>query len=301
MSDESLIGNSLMEFGDKSETKRKPAWLRVRAARGTAWHSMMESLAGLNTVCMEANCPNIGECFGRGTATFMILGDICTRICRFCAVNHGCVNPLDKDEPERVAGAVVKLNLKHVVITSVTRDDLPDGGASVFAACIRLIRERKPDTTIEVLTPDFRGDRTALESVMREEPDVFNHNVETVPRLYGIVRPQANYEQSLNVLRNAKVMKPDGLTKSGLMVGLGEEKNEVERVLGDLREAKVDLITIGQYLQPNETLLKVERFVTPDEFEEYAEIARKLGFTGVASAPLVRSSYFADMQAGLTK
>ncbi len=301
MNDEITQGNTSHESEMNAEIKTKPVWLRVKAVRSATWNSMMESLAGLNTVCREASCPNIGECFGRGTATFMILGDVCTRNCRFCGVNRGRTNPLDNQESDRVADAVVKLDLKHVVITSVTRDDIPDGGASVFADCIRLIRQRKPETTIEVLTSDFRGNESALETVMREEPDVFNHNVETVPRLYKVVRPQAKYDQSLTVLKNAKRMKPKGLTKSGLMVGLGETNREVEEVLRDLRSVGVDLVTIGQYLQPNDTLLTVHRYVTPDEFEQYSETAQKLGFSGVASAPLVRSSYFADLQAGYGK
>lgn len=299
MHDEIIQGNTDHESEVNAEVISKPIWLKVRAVRSATWNSMMESLAGLSTVCREANCPNIGECFGRGTATFMILGDICTRNCRFCAVNRGRAFPLDNQEPSRLADAVVKLNLRHVVITSVTRDDLSDGGASSFAECIRLIRQRKPDTTIEVLTPDFRGNESALETVLCEKPDVFNHNVETVPRLYKVVRPQATYEQSLTVLKNAKRMNPKGLTKSGLMVGLGETNREVEEVLRDLRSVSVDLVTIGQYLQPNDTLLTVQRYVTPEEFEQYSEKARKLGFSGVASAPLVRSSYFADLQAGI--
>jgi lipoic acid synthetase len=280
--------------GSAQSSPARPAWLRVKAARSEPWRMMLENLYGLHTVCQEAKCPNIGECFGRGAATFMILGRVCTRTCRFCAVSHRGARTLDPGEPVRLAEAVEKLGLRHVVITSVTRDDLPDGGASVFAECIREIRKRSPGVTIEVLTPDFRGDMAALELVMLERPDIFNHNVETAPRLYKLVRPQAKYPRSLAVLAEAKRMYPDGLTKSGLMVGLGEEMDEVVQVLRDLRANDVDMLTIGQYMQPNPTLLPVFRYVPPDEFDEYGRIARELGFRGVASGPLVRSSYWAD-------
>ncbi|MCD6119128.1 lipoyl synthase [bacterium] len=276
--------------------RARPPWIRVKAVKGASWRKMMSDLAGLHTVCQEANCPNIGECFGRGIATFMILGDTCTRNCRFCAVKTGISLDVDNSEPARLAESVAKLKLRHVVITSVTRDDLPDGGARAFADCIRAIRDRTPDVTIEVLTPDFQGDTDALKVVMDEKPDVFNHNVETVPRLYKSVRPEARYERSLMVLGKAKEINPAGLTKSGLMVGLGEEKKEVIAVLRDLRKNQVDMVTIGQYLQPTRELLPVARYVTPDEFDEIGESARELGFISVASGPLVRSSYLAESQ-----
>lgn len=274
----------------------RPSWLRVKAVRGGNWQKMLADLGGLHTVCQEANCPNIGECYNRGTATFMILGDTCTRSCGFCNVKMGVSKEVDWSEPARLAESVVRLGLRHVVITSVNRDNLPDGGAGVFAECIRKIRELKPGTTIEVLTPDFMGDFKALKIVMDERPEVFNHNVETVPRLYRPVRPQARYERSLAVLAEAKKMFPEGLTKSGLMVGLGEEFEEVVDVLRDLRARDVDMVTIGQYLQPNKFMLPVVRYVTPEEFDEMGRIARDLGFIGVASGPLVRSSYFAENQ-----
>lgn len=274
----------------------RPPWLRVKAVRGENWRKMLTNLGGLHTVCQEANCPNIGECYNRGTATFMILGDTCTRSCGFCNVKMGKVDEVDWTEPERLAESVERLGLRHVVITSVNRDNLPDGGASVFAECIRKIRARTPGVTIEVLTPDFLGDLPSLKIVMDEKPEVFNHNVETVPRLYRPVRPQARYERSLSVLAEAKKMYPAGLTKSGLMVGLGEEFGEVVEVLKDLRAHDVDMVTIGQYLQPNKYMLPVIRYVTPEEFDELGAAARELGFIGVASGPLVRSSYFAENQ-----
>ena len=261
---------------------------------------MLETLSGLHTVCQEARCPNIGECYSRGTATFMILGHVCTRTCRFCAVSHRGERVLDPEEPVRLAEAVEKMRLRHVVITSVCRDDLKDGGASVFVDCMREIRKRMPGVTIELLIPDFRGDLDALKVVMDEKPHVLNHNVETAPRLYKLVRPQAKYQRSLDVLAAAKKMYPDGLTKSGLMLGLGEERNEVVQVLRDLRANDVDMVTIGQYMQPNQELMQVVRYVTPEEFDEYGRIARELGFRGVASGPLVRSSYWADKTAAET-
>ena len=275
---------------------RRPPWLRVKAVRGENWRKMLTNLGGLHTVCQEANCPNIGECYNRGTATFMILGDTCTRSCGFCNVKMGKVDEVDWTEPERLAESVERMGLRHVVVTSVNRDNLPDGGAGVFAECIRKIRARTPGVTIEVLTPDFLGDLPSLKIVMDEKPEVFNHNVETVPRLYRPVRPQARYERSLKVLAEAKKMYPAGLTKSGLMVGLGEEFEEVVEVLKDLRANEVDMVTIGQYLQPNKYMLPVVRYVTPEEFDRLGEAARDLGFIGVASGPLVRSSYFAENQ-----
>jgi lipoic acid synthetase len=262
---------------------------------------MERALTGLNTVCREANCPNIGECFGRGTATFMILGDICTRTCRFCAVTPGTPTVVDGDEPKRLAEAAGRLGLKHVVITSVTRDDLPDGGAAHFAACIHELRSLKHLPTVEVLTPDFQGDMDALRSVLGMRPEIFNHNVETVPRLYPQVRPQADFARSIGVLTQAaqfaaEQAKGRMLVKSGLMVGLGETFDEVIVALGDLRSASVNIVTIGQYLKPTASgdYCEIVRYVEPEEFAAYAEAATRMGFTGVASAPLVRSSYHAE-------
>lgn len=279
----------------------RPSWLRVKALPPEQRAAMEHALAGLNTVCREANCPNIGECFGRGTATFMILGDACTRNCRFCAVASGSPKAVDEDEPRRLAEAAGRLRLKHVVITSVTRDDLPDGGASHFAACLRELRQLAQPPTVEVLTPDFQGDADALLLVLHERPEVFNHNVETVPRLYPQVRPQADFARSINVLARAAQFaaeQADGrmLVKSGLMVGLGETFDEVIVALGDLRSAGADLVTIGQYLRPAASgdYCEIVRYVEPDEFAAYAGIATKMGFSGVASAPLVRSSYHAE-------
>ncbi len=246
---------------------------------------------GVHTVCQSARCPNVGECFGRGTATFMILGDICTRDCRFCAVEHGVPGPPDSDEPRRVAEAAKMLLLSHVVVTSVTRDDLPDGGASQFAATIGAVRELLPEGRVEVLVPDFEGDWRALQIVLSEAPDVLNHNVETVPRLYAEVRPQAHYERSLELLRRAAESRCGAVTKSGFMVGLGETEAEVNALLNDLRRAGVDSVTVGQYLQPTREHLPVAEYVTPGRFEAYAEAGRKLGFRSVMSGPLVRSSY----------
>lgn len=266
---------------------------------------MEQALAGLNTVCREANCPNIGECFSRGTATFMILGNLCTRNCRFCAVRPGTPGGVDGQEPERLAEAAARLGLKHVVITSVTRDDLPDGGAGHFAACIRELRQLPHPPTVEVLTPDFQGGDEALALVLNEHPEVFNHNLETVPRLYPQVRPQADFARSLGVLARAGQFAAEQgagrmLTKSGLMVGLGETFDEVVVALGDLRSVGVDLVTIGQYLRPTESgdYCEIARYVEPEEFAAYAEIATKMGFAGVASSPLVRSSYHAEEMAG---
>jgi lipoic acid synthetase len=245
----------------------------------------------LNTVCESALCPNLGECFARRTATFMILGKVCTRNCRFCAVEGGQPELLDPEEPRRVAEAATRLGLKHVVVTSVTRDDLPDGGAGQFAATIQALREKLPYAIIEVLTPDFQGERKAIASVVEAQPHIFNHNVETVPRLYPRVRPEADYRRSLEVLRTVKELAPSIYTKSGLMVGLGETREEVEQVMADLREINCDILTIGQYLRPSPQHLEVKEFIPPEVFDYYAEAGRKMGFLYVASAPFVRSSY----------
>ncbi len=279
---------------------RKPEWIRARVPAGPEVSRIKGILRQrrLHTVCEEATCPNLGECFGHGTATFMIMGDICTRRCPFCDVAHGRPEPLDTDEPENLARTIAELGLNYVVITSVDRDDLRDGGAGHFVACIEAVRRHCPQTRIEVLVPDFRGrmDR-ALEIFRQAPPDVFNHNLETVPRLYRQARPGADYAWSLRLLQRFKAEHPGVPTKSGLMLGLGEELDEVVEVMRDLRAHDCDMLTLGQYLQPTRHHHPVARFVHPDEFDELAEIARELGFSQVASGPLVRSSYHADQQA----
>jgi lipoic acid synthetase len=275
--------------------RRKPTWIRVKAP-GSAEYSETARLMrahSLNTVCEEAACPNIGECWAHGHATVMILGDVCTRACGFCNVATGRPRQVDPFEPENLALAVGKLGLKHVVITSVDRDDLADGGASQFVACIQQMRAHAADTTIEVLTPDFLHKDNALESVVDAKPDVFNHNVETVPRLYASVRKGARYAQSTGLLRRAKERDGSLFTKSGLMVGLGEEISEVHAVMDDLRGAGVDFLTIGQYLQPTRMHLEVEEFITPEAFDGLAKVAADKGFLKVSATPLTRSSYHA--------
>ncbi len=282
------------------EIPRKPDWIRVRMPASPEIDRIKKILRknGLSSVCEEASCPNLGECFSGGTATFMIMGDICTRRCPFCDVGHGKPNPLDSNEPVHLAEAIAEMRLKYVVITSVDRDDLRDGGAQHFADCIRESRLRLPSLQLEVLVPDFRGRMDiALDIFEAEAPDVFNHNLETVPRLYRQSRPGANYQWSLQLLQKYKQRRPDVLTKSGLMVGLGETKEEIIEVLKDLRAHDVDMLTIGQYLQPSKEHLAVDRFVHPDEFDEYSAIAKQLGFKHAACGPLVRSSYHADKQA----
>jgi lipoic acid synthetase len=278
---------------------RLPEWLRKPQRNVEADHELKRMLRtrGLHTVCEEARCPNRHDCFARGAATFMILGDTCSRSCGFCSVKTGRGLPLDAltDEPEQVAEAAAQLNLRYVVITSVNRDELSDGGASHFAETIRAVRRRLPQARIEVLTPDFKGDRDALHTVLDAQPDTFNHNVESVPRLYRHVRPQADYQQSLDVLRNAHRYASEALTKSGLMVGLGETFDEVLRLLEDLRAHDVDVVTIGQYLQPTRKHLPVAEYVHPDVFEAYREFGERLGFRAVFSGPLVRSSFMAEM------
>ena len=276
--------------------QRKPAWIRVKAPTHPVYRETRDLMREnkLVTVCEEAACPNIGECWSQRHATMMIMGDTCTRACSFCNVRTGMPGPLDTDEPARVAHAVSKLGLKHVVITSVDRDDLPDGGAGHFAAVIRAIRQAAPDTTIEVLTPDFLRKPGATEVVAAARPDVFNHNLETVPRLYPSIRPGARYYQSLRLLDQVKQADPTIFTKSGLMVGLGETRAELMQVMDDLRVADVDFLTIGQYLQPTVKHAAVESFVTPETFAEYAALARAKGFLLVSATPLTRSSYHAD-------
>ncbi len=274
---------------------KKPDWIRVKAPVSKEYHETKDLIQTkkLNTVCEEAACPNIGECWAKKHATVMILGSVCTRACRFCNIKTGRPDLLDPHEPERVGEAMAELGLHHVVITSVDRDDLDDGGANHFAQTIQAIRERSPQTTIEVLTPDFLRKEGALEIVVKARPDVFNHNLETVPRLYAEVRPGARYFHSLHLLKRVKELDPSIFTKSGIMVGLGEDKNEVYQVMDDLRAASVDFMTIGQYLQPTPKHHVLDRFVTPDEFEDYARMARGKGFLMVSSSPLTRSSYHA--------
>lgn len=278
---------------------RRPEWLKVKAPSGETYHHLkrlMRSKA-LHTICEEANCPNIAECWGRGTATFLIMGDTCTRSCGFCDVKTGMPSPLDWSEPFRVAQAVKAMDLKHVVITSVNRDERKDGGAPIFALTIRRVRAVQPDCTIEVLIPDFKGSESALEIVMREEPDILNHNVETVPRLFRTVQPQDRYEWALATLRNAKAIQPDAVTKTGIMLGLGETPDEVLAVMRDLRDLDVDILTLGQYLQPSKNHLPIARYYTPQEFAEFRRIGYAMGFKWVESGPLVRSSFRAEFQA----
>lgn len=283
------------------ERLRKPSWIRAKFPGGPEVARLKGIMREqkLHSVCEEASCPNLGECFRHGTASFMIMGDICTRRCPFCDVGHGRPNPLDPDEPRHLAETVAAMGLHHVVITSVDRDDLLDGGASHFAACITEIRKTAPRMTIEILTPDFRGRvEKAIDILLATPPDVFNHNMETVPRLYLEARPGANYAQSLELLRDYKAACGKRvISKSGLMVGLGEEPEEILAVMEDMRRHQVDMLTIGQYLQPSVHHLAVKRYYTPDEFEWFAQEGRKMGFTHVASGAMVRSSYHADMSA----
>jgi lipoic acid synthetase len=279
---------------------RLPKWLVPTARRPPELRRLGRKLAdmGVHTVCQSARCPNLGECFGDGRATFLILGDVCTRNCAFCAVDHGRPTAVDVSEPARVADAACMLDLQHVVVTSVTRDDIEDGGAAQFAAAIRAIRERLPEATVEVLVPDFQGNWDALEEVMDARPDVLNHNVETVERLYPLVRPGADYRRSLELLRRVHSSGGDAVIKSGFMVGLGESGDEVSALLRDLRAAAVEAVTIGQYLAPTKQHLPIREYVRPATFEIYAEAARELGFRRILSAPLVRSSYHAGELVG---
>lgn len=286
---------------EQAERLKKPEWIRVKAAApNSKFHDIKRILreSNLFSVCEEATCPNIGECFGNGTATFMIMGEKCTRRCPFCDVGHGRPDPLDQDEPRNLAAAIGKMRLSYVVVTSVDRDDLRDGGAAHFAECIQEIRTQSPSTSIEVLVPDFRGrlDK-ALDILQDTPPDVMNHNLETVPRLYKQARPGADYEHSLKLLSDFKQRCPDVPTKSGLMVGLGETDEEILEVMRDLRKHNVDMLTIGQYLQPSEYHLPVLRYVTPDQFKALEAAAYEMGFTHAAVGAMVRSSYHADKQA----
>lgn len=281
----------------RQDLGKRPDWLKVKLPTGDNYADVKNLMRRqkLNTVCEEAKCPNIAECWNHRSATFMILGDTCTRSCGFCNVKLGIPNELDLDEPYRVVESVIELDLRHVVITSVNRDELKDGGATIFKECVRLIRERKPDCTVEILIPDFKGDEHSFEIIMQSPPDILNHNLETVPRLYHAVRPQAKYERSLKLIR---WFKEKGLkTKSGIMVGIGEKPEEVLELMKDLVAHGCDILTIGQYLQPTKQHLPVDRFVTPEEFRMYKEEGLKMGFKIVESAPLVRSSYHADQHA----
>jgi len=282
-----------------AHSQRRPPWLRVRAPGGEdyAWLKRLMRSKSLHTVCEEAHCPNMGECWGNRTATFLILGDTCTRNCRFCNVQTGHPGPLDPDEAESVAQAVQAMGLKHAVITSVDRDDQPDGGASVFAEVIRRIRTLQPGCTVEVLIPDFRSQTEPLRVVMEARPDIVGHNVDTVPSLFRTVQPQCRYEWSLATLLDAKMIWPDAITKSGLMVGLGESPGEIADVMRDLREVDVDILTIGQYLAPSKAHAPILRYYTPDEFDALREQGYQMGFRWVESGALVRSSYHADAQA----
>lgn len=282
-----------------NKPKRRPEWLKVRAPQGQTYDELkrLMRVKTLHTVCEEALCPNIGECWGRGTATFLMMGDICTRSCVFCDIKTGRPAPMDWDEPNRVAQAIKAMNLRHAVITSVNRDERKDGGAPIFAMVIRRIREVQPGCTIEVLIPDFKGNIDALQMVTDAAPEILNHNVETVPSLFKKIQPQDNYEWAMATLGNAKRLNPNQVTKSGIMLGLGETKEEVVAVMRDLASLKVDILTLGQYLQPSKQHHPIDRYVTLEEFAELKQIGLELGFRWVESGPLVRSSYNADRQA----
>ncbi|MFT7413861.1 MAG: lipoic acid synthetase [Methylophagaceae bacterium] len=283
-----------------SEPKRKPAWIRAKSPSNPEVHRLKALLREnqLHTVCEEASCPNLGECFTHGTATFLIMGNICTRRCPFCDVAHGKPDPLDANEPQHLAKTVAAMELKHVVVTSVDRDDLRDGGSTHFTQCIAEIRKQSPDTRIEVLVPDFRGRMgVALAELAKSLPDIFNHNLESIPRLYKAVRPGSDYQWSLDLIKKFQQQHPEVPTKSGLMLGLGETLEEVHVVMQDLRDHGCRMLTLGQYLQPSRHHLAVERFVTPAEFDQLAVVAKQMGFEHVASGPMVRSSYHADLQA----
>ena len=294
-----IIETNSQQNSQTSQKLKRPDWIRVRVPAGGAGdgvYSQTRDIVGklkLNTVCEEAACPNIGECWSKKHATVMIMGDTCTRACAFCNIKTGVPNALNPHEPENLAQAIAELKLNHVVVTSVDRDDLPDGGAEHFAKCITALRNRAKETTIEVLTPDFLRKEHGIEIIVKARPDVFNHNIETVPRLYKAIRPGARYFNSLHLLKTVKELDKTIFTKSGIMVGLGETKEEVLQVMDDLRSADVDFMTIGQYLQPTPNHAKIDRFVTPDEFDYYARQAKAKGFLMVASTPLTRSSYHA--------
>ncbi|TMD04336.1 MAG: lipoyl synthase [Chloroflexi bacterium] len=279
-------------------TRKIPEWIKVRVSEGENYKELKQLVHDqrLHTVCEEAHCPNIYDCWNRRTATFMILGAVCTRACRFCAVTSGRPTEFDITEPLRVAESVARLGLRHAVITSVDRDDLRDGGAEIFARTIRAIRRRSPDTSVEVLTPDFQGDHDAVRTVVEAGPDIFNHNTETVPRLYARIRPKAVYANSLGILRHVKQLRPDLVTKSGVMVGLGETRDELLQVFRNMREHRVDVLTVGQYLRPSKKHAEVLRYYPPAEFDELKSEALQMGFAHVEAGALVRSSYHADEQ-----
>ena len=291
-----LPESEILEIGPRPG--RRPPWIKVRAPAGETyeWLRDMMRSKSLHTVCEEARCPNLGECWGSGTATFLLMGDTCTRSCGFCDIQTGRPSPLDWLEPERVARAVQAMDLRHAVITSVNRDERPDGGAPIFALVIRRIRQLQPGCSVEVLIPDFKGSPEALGIVMAARPEILNHNVETVPRLFRKVQPQDRYEWAQATLSNAKRLEPDALTKSGIMLGLGETLEEVKAVMGDLRDWGVDILTIGQYLQPTKQHLPIERYYTLEEFAELKRYGLEIGFRWVESGPLVRSSYHAEQQ-----
>ncbi len=293
----------MSEPQERPQQMPKPSWLKRRLPSGDTYQRVHGLFRGgqLHTICQEAICPNLGECFSHGTATFLILGDRCTRDCGFCAVRHGPAGPPDPDEPRRVAEAVAKLGLRYVVITSVTRDDLPDNGAGAFEETVREIRRMAPGVKVELLVPDFQGSDASIRTIVKAAPDVLNHNLETVPRLYPRVRPGARYERSLSLLKRARELDPHLPTKSGLMLGLGELQEEVRQVLGDLLEADCRMLTLGQYLQPSRDHLPVERYLPPEDFQRWRAMALRMGFREVASGPFVRSSYHAgEMYTGLT-
>ncbi len=275
--------------------ERKPSWLKVKAPGGPQYLRLKQMMREMNlhTVCEEAHCPNVGECWEHGTATFMILGDVCTRNCAYCAVSHGKPPKYDIEEPSRVAEAIAQMRLQHAVITSVDRDDLPDYGAYIFAETIRQIKQRLPDCSVEVLVPDFQGNEDSIRAVLEAGPDIYNHNTETVPRLYKKCRPGGRYERVMNIFRTAKRIAPHVPTKTGIILGMGETLEEVEAVMRDLRAVDVDILTLGQYLRPSDSHIKLDRYVTPEEFRRMREIGMAMGFRHVESGPLVRSSYHA--------
>ena len=293
------MGESLYQIMGRHKAEplpaRKPSWLKVRAPGGANYlhlkHLMRE--LDLHTVCEEAHCPNVGECWDHGTATFMILGDVCTRNCAYCAVAHGRPPKYDPSEPDRVAQAALQMHLRHVVLTSVDRDDLPDFGAWAFAETIRLIKAGNPDTSVEVLVPDFQGNVDSIRTVLEARPDIYNHNTETVPRLYKKCRPGGRYERVMEIFRTSKRLAPDIPTKTGMILGMGETLEEVEAVMKDLRAVDVDILTLGQYLRPSDSHIALDRYVTPEEFRQMRDIGMAMGFRHVESAPLVRSSYHA--------
>ena len=296
---DNVVAVDSIEVGDATRPRRRPEWLKVRAPQGETYEDLkrLMRVKTLHTVCEEALCPNIGECWGRGTATFLMLGDVCTRSCGFCDIKTGRPAPMDWDEPMRVAQAIKAMNLRHAVITSVNRDERKDGGAPIFAMVIQRVRELQPGCTIEVLIPDFKGNIEALKMVTDAAPEILNHNVETVPRLFKHVQPQDNYQWAMATLGNAKQLSPNQVTKSGIMLGLGETKEEVIAVMRDLVALKVDILTLGQYLQPSKQHLPIDRYVTLEEFAELKQLGLEMGFRWVESGPLVRSSYNADQQA----